>query len=299
MKSMCLSKRNKSEEKIAYLFILPFVIMFCLFKLYPMVYGFVVSFLNRNSAKRLSDTTFVGLSNYIKALSNSTFWFSFGHTLIFSLLYTTVVMVFGVIFAIIFNKSFKGRTVVRTFFYMPYVTNMIAVGIVFKYLLNPTKGPVNGIFRLFGATGPAWLNSPAWALPTTALIGAWVALAFNMITTLAALQEIPQDLYEVASIEGATQFQKIKYITLPSLMPTLFMLLTITIINSFKNYSTIVALTNGGPGISTRVVSLQIYEDAFTYMKFSIAAAEGVLFTLFIIFSNKIVNIARSKWENK
>jgi ABC-type sugar transport systems, permease components len=271
--------------------------MFVIFKLYPMVYGFAVSFLNRNSSKRLTDTSFVGFDNYVKVLTNRTFWLTFGHTLIFSLIYTVSIMLFGFLFAVLFNREFPGRTVVRTFFYMPYVTNMIAVGIVFKYLLNPTKGPVNAVFRLFGGVGPAWLNSPRLALPTTALIGAWVALAFHIITLLAALQDIPADLYEVADIEGATALQKIKYVTLPYLMPTLFMLLTITIINSFKNYTTIIGLTNGGPGTATKVVSLQIYDDAFTYMKFSIASAEGVLFTAFIVSVNKIVNKVRSVWE--
>ena len=184
-------------------------------------------------------------------------------------------------------------------FYMPYVTNIIAVGIVFKYLLNPTKGPVNAIFRLFGAEGPKWLSSPVMALPTAAVIGAWLALAFNIITVLAALQEIPNELYEVAELEGATFFQRIRHIILPMLVPALFMLLTITVINSFKSYTTIVALTGGGPGTSTRTLSYQIYEDAFTYMKFSIASAEGVLMTLVIIVVNAILGRVRKVWEEK
>ncbi|MFA6844371.1 MAG: sugar ABC transporter permease [Sphaerochaetaceae bacterium] len=293
----CLSKRRKGDEEIAYLFILPFLVMFSVFKLYPMAYGFAVSFLNRNSARHLADMTFVGFSNYAKALSNTTLWEAFGHTLLFSLIYTVSTMVCGLFFAVAFNKKFFGRTVVRTFFYMPYVTNMIAVGIVFKYLLNPTKGPANAVFRFLGFYGPLWLNSPRLALPMTALIGAWVSLAFNMITLLAALQDIPRDLYEVADIEGVSAWQRLRYVTLPYLTPTLFMLLTLTIINSFKNYTTIIGLTGGGPGTSTQVVSLQIYEDAFTYMKFSIASAEGVMFTFFIILVNKTVTKARAAWE--
>ena len=208
-------------------------------------------------------------------------------------------MVLGFIFAVLFNTPFKGRKAVRTMFYMPYVTNIIAVGIVFKYLLNPTKGPVNAIFRLFGAEGPKWLSSPVMALPTAAVIGAWLALAFNIITVLAALQEIPNELYEVAELEGATFSQRIRHIILPMLVPALFMLLTITVINSFKSYTTIVALTGGGPGTSTRTLSYQIYEDAFTYMKFSIASAEGVLMTLVIIVVNAILGRVRKVWEEK
>ena len=290
---------GKGNRKTPYLFIAPFLVMFAAFKLYPMVYGFAVSFLDRNSTKKLTSTAFAGLKNYTNVLASESFWQSLGRSLVFAFVYTLTVMVLGFIFAVLFNTPFKGRKAVRTMFYMPYVTNIIAVGIVFKYLLNPTKGPVNAIFRLFGAEGPKWLSSPVMALPTAAVIGAWLALAFNIITVLAALQEIPNELYEVAELEGATFSQRIRHIILPMLVPALFMLLTITVINSFKSYTTIVALTGGGPGTSTRTLSYQIYEDAFTYMKFSIASAEGVLMTLVIIVVNAILGRVRKVWEEK
>ena len=289
----------KGNRTTPYLFIAPFLVMFAAFKLYPMVYGFAVSFLDRNSTKKLTSTAFAGLKNYTNVLASESFWQSLGRSFVFAFVYTVTVMVLGFIFAVLFNTPFKGRKAVRTMFYMPYVTNIIAVGIVFKYLLNPTKGPVNAIFRLFGAEGPKWLSSPVMALPTAAVIGAWLALAFNIITVLAALQEIPNELYEVAELEGATFSQRIRHIILPMLVPALFMLLTITVINSFKSYTTIVALTGGGPGTSTRTLSYQIYEDAFTYMKFSIASAEGVLMTLVIIVVNAILGRVRKVWEEK
>ena len=290
---------GKGNRKTPYLFIAPFLVMFAAFKLYPMVYGFAVSFLDRNSTKKLTSTAFAGLKNYTNVLASESFWQSLGRSFVFAFVYTVTVMVLGFIFAVLFNTPFKGRKAVRTMFYMPYVTNIIAVGIVFKYLLTPTKGPVNAIFRLFGAEGPKWLSSPVMALPTAAVIGAWLALAFNIITVLAALQEIPNELYEVAELEGATFSQRIRHIILPMLVPALFMLLTITVINSFKSYTTIVALTGGGPGTSTRTLSYQIYEDAFTYMKFSIASAEGVLMTLVIIVVNAILGRVRKVWEEK
>ena len=289
----------RQEERMGYLFILPFLAMFAIFKLYPMIYGFIVSFWDRNSEMKLLDTTFVGFDNYIRGLKSRSFWEAFGHSIVFSVIYIAFLMVFGFLAAVMLNRKFLGRTAVRTCFYIPYVTNMIAVGIVFKYLLNPTRGPVNAIFRLFGASGPKWFSSPVLALPAAAVVAAWAALAFHIITCLAALQEIPQDVYEVADIEGATPLQKIRYIVLPYLMPTLFMLLTITLINSFRNYTAIVGLTGGGPGTSSKVVSLLIYDDAFNFLKFSIASAEGVIFTVFIIIVNRIFTKARSVWENR
>ncbi len=287
------SKMRKSqlrEERMGYLLIAPFVILFAIFKLYPMIYGVVVSFLGRNSIRTYSDTTFHGLMNYKNVVSNPEFWSALARSVRFSIVYTIFCMVVGFLMALLLNKKFKGRTAVRTMIYLPYVTNIIAIGIVFKYLLNPTRGPVNAIFRAFDVAGPKWLSSATMALPVSAIIAGWLAVAFNIITTLAALQEVPEDLYEVAKIEGASWFQKLRYVTLPSIKSTLWLLLTITIINSFKNYTLIVSLTNGGPGTATTVLSMQIYNDAFIYSKYSYAAAEGLLMTIFVIAINKIFN---------
>ena len=298
MKNHNLAKGNR-DNRMGWLLAAPFLVMFLVFKLVPMVYGLIISFWGRNSASKLTDTTFVGFRNFTNALTSTTFWTCLGKSLEFALIYTVVIMFFGFIVAVLFNRKFRGRVFVRTCFYMPYVTNMIAVGVVFKYLLNPTKGPVNAVLKALGMGAPKWLNSPTLALPTTAVIAAWAALAFNIITCLAALQDIPKDLYEVSDLEGASFWQKVRYVILPYLAPTLFMLLTITLINSFKNYAVIIGLTGGGPGTASRVLSLQIYEDAFNNMKFSLASAEGVLFTVVIIILNKAVNIWRSAWERK
>lgn len=292
-----MDRRGKGEERTAWLFITPFLVMFAIFKLYPILYGFLVSFWNRNAASRMMDRSFVGLANYLKVLQSASFWAAFGRSLEFSLVYTVTIMVLGVMLAVLLNRHFPGRTFVRTCWYIPYVTNMIAIGIVFRYLLNPSKGPVNALWRVFGTSGPQWLNDPHLALPVSAVIGAWVALAFTIITILAGLQDIPKEWYEVADLEGATFWQRLVYVTLPALVPTLFLMLTIAIINSFRSYTTTVGLTNGGPGTASMVLSLQIYNDAFLYQKFSIASAEGVLFTAFIVLINQMVVFGRGRWE--
>lgn len=292
-----MDRRCKGEERTAWLFITPFLVMFAIFKLYPILYGFLVSFWNRNAASRMMDRSFVGLANYLKVLQSASFWAAFGRSLEFSLVYTVTIMVLGVMLAVLLNRHFPGRTFVRTCWYIPYVTNMIAIGIVFRYLLNPSKGPVNALWRVFGTSGPQWLNDPHLALPVSVVIGAWVALAFTIITILAGLQDIPKEWYEVADLEGATFWQRLVYVTLPALVPTLFLMLTIAIVNSFRSYTTIVGLTNGGPGTASMVLSLQIYNDAFLYQKFSIASAEGVLFTAFIVLINQMVVFGRGRWE--
>ena len=276
---------------------IPAVLLITVFVFIPLLNGIRISLTDWDGFSQSS--SFVGFSNYLNIFKDSRILHAIKNTFYVGIGDTLLQNVFGLMYALLLNRKFTGRTAVRTCFYIPYVTNMIAVGIVFKYLLNPSRGPVNAIFRLFGADGPGWLSSPVMALPTAAVIAGWAALAFNVITCLAALQDIPADMYEVADIEGAGFWQKIHYIVLPYLTPTLFMLLTITLINSFRNYTAIAGLTGGGPGTSSKVVSLLIYDDAFNFMKFSIASAEGVIFTLFIIIVNRLFTKARSVWESR
>jgi multiple sugar transport system permease protein len=293
-------KQSKiKQDKLAYRFILPFVAVFVIFKIVPILYGLFISFLDRNSVKKAMSTAFVGFKNFQKVFTSDTFWKAFGNSLVFAIIYIVLRMVLGFFIAILLNKRFRGRTAVRTMFYMPYVTNVIAIGIVFQYLLDPFNGPVNAIFKALGMEGPLWLLSPTFALPVTAVVAVWIAVTFNVITILAALQDIPQSLYEVADIEGANEWQKIRYITFPLLIPTLFTLLTLVIIASFKSYNIIMALTEGGPGGASRTLSFKIYEDSFLYNYYSVGAAESVFFATFIIIINRVFNRIRSSWESR
>lgn len=294
-----IKDQKRKYENLAYLFILPFVAIFVTFKIVPILYGLFISVLDRNTIKKAMTTTFVGFRNFQKVFTSETFWKSFKNSLVFASVYIVLRMVLGFFIAILLNKRFRGRTVVRTMFYMPYVTNVIAIGIVFQYLLNPFTGPVNSIFRAFGLQGPKWLLSADLALPVTAVVAVWIAVTFNVITILAAMQDIPDSLYEVADIEGASEWQKIRYITFPLLIPTLFTLLTLVIIASFKSYNIIMALTEGGPGGASRTLSFKIYEDSFLYNYYSIGAAESVFFATFIIIINRIFNRIRSSWERR
>lgn len=297
---MSTTLRHKQETKTAIVFIAPFLVLFLAFKFYPLVYGAVVSFLDQNSIRKLHSRTFIGFTNYIRVLTSASVRLSFLHTIQYSVLYVSMTMVFSLILAVFLNKEFAGRTAVRTMMYIPYVTNLIAVGIVWKYLLNPYEGPVNSLLRTLGVPEgrlPQWLSGTEMALPTTAFISTWVTLAFSVITLLAALQEIPKDLHEVAEIEGTSKIQQLRYLILPSLKPTLGFLLMMNFINSFKNYTIMVALTDGGPGHATRVSSYQIYEDAFTYYKFSYSSAHAVLITIFILLLTLVLLQIRKRWE--
>lgn len=281
-------KLNKfdTENKKSLIFILPFTIFFVLFKLYPIVYGFVISFYNKNSIKNFNSKQFIGLKNYVKVLTNEGCRDAFVNTIMFSLVYIVLTMALALLFAILLEKNFKGIRIIRTMFYLPYVTNLIAIGIVWKFLLNPFNGPINMFLMKIGFPPdalPQWLQGSTSALSTTALINVWITLAFSIITLLAAMTNISSSFYEYANLEGANKIQIFKNITLPLLYPSIAFLLLVNTINSFKNYTIIVALTNGGPGNSSVVSTFLIYQDAFKYYKFGIASAEAVLLTIFVV----------------
>jgi len=293
--------RYRQEARTALLFLFPFLFIFLVFKFYPLLYGVVVSFLDQNSIRKLSSKEFLGFTNYVRVLQASSVQTAFLHTLQYSILYVSMTMVLSFLMAVLLNEEFPKRNAIRTMCYMPYVTNLIAVGIVWKYLLNPFEGPVNALFRLMGIPNeslPQWLSGPSSALATTAFISTWITLAFSVITLLAAMQDIPKDLYEVADLQGCSRFERLVYITSPSLKPTLGFLLMMNTINSFKNYTVVVALTDGGPGNATTVSSFQIYQDAFKYYKFSYSSAHAVLLTLFILLVTYVLMTLRKKWED-
>ncbi len=209
-------------------------------------------------------------------------------------------MVLAIALAVFLNKKFSGVEIVRTIYYLPYVSNIIAVGLVWKFILNPFDGPVNAFLHSVGIPSgrlPEWLQSVRLALPSVAAINIWVTLAFSVITILAALPSISPELYEYARIEGAGRIQIFSRVTFPLLIPTCVFLLMINTINSFKNYTMVVALTNGGPGNSSYVTTFQIFQDAFKYYKFSYAAAEALLLTAFIAVVTVLFRKLQGHWD--
>ena len=275
--------KERQEARTALLFVAPFLVVFAVFNIYPEIYGFVLSFLDRNTAAKFRSNTFVGLRNYRNVLSNSMLLESVRHSLVFSIIYVVFMMVLSMCLALVLNKKFKGRGVVRTMIYMPYVTNIIAIGIVWMFLGWPESSL------------PKWLTGLASALPTTAMVSIWAALAFPVIVLLAALQGIPEELIEVSKIEGATKWQQFWHITLPLIIPTFSFLFTLVVIDSFKTFTIISALTNGGPGTATNVMSYQLYTDAFVHMKLSYGTAEGIIMATGIMVITLILRSFKKK----
>lgn len=284
------------ENQVAYLFILPFVLGFLIFSILPMLYVFLISFMDYNTLKSLSHVKFAGMDNYIRMFNDPIALGAFVRSFIYTLIYVPGLIVFSFFIALLLNKTFPMRGLSRTMILSPYVANVIAIAIVWSIILDPYDGPVNSALRAIGIDPPFWLGGANTSLMTIAFINIWLSLAFQTIVFLAALQGVSRDLYEAADLDGASKWNKMVKITLPVISPTTFFLVVTSIIGSFQNYASVRMLTNGGPGVSSRVISLNIFEEAFTYNRFSYASAQAVILFLIILVVTIIQWKGQKRW---
>jgi multiple sugar transport system permease protein len=287
---------ERQEKRAAAWFVLPFLVGFLALNLFPIVYSFLISMMDYRSYKDLGTYNFVGFSNYVDLLSDVNAINAYVKSLYYIVMYVPGILIVSLVVALLLNRSFHLRFFTRSMVLMPYVSNIVAIAMVWSIILEPTDGPVNQFLRGLGMKPPLWLLDTRTSLPTVVLINIWQGLAFHTIVFLAALQAVPRDLYEAADLDGANRFRKLLNVTLPLISPTTFYLIIISIITSLQNYASIKSLTNGGPGISTKVISFNIYEEAFTYNRFSYASAQAIVLFLIILVFTIIQWKGQKKW---
>ncbi|WP_405156439.1 carbohydrate ABC transporter permease [Paenibacillus sp. FSL K6-0108] len=274
----------KRQSRLGYLFIGPNMIGVLLFFIIPAVYSFYLMF---TDYKFMSpETHFVGLDNIRRMMNDDLFGVALRNTFVF-LLAVPVSMGLAFIVAVALNKSFYWQKTLRALYFMPYITSGVAIAFVWMLLFQPTSGPINGFLRGIGiANPPGWLSTTEWSMYAIDIIWIWFMLGYNMIIYLAALQEIPEELVEAARIDGARPWQTIRHVIWPLVSPTTFLLLITGLIMTIKNFGIIQAITQGGPGNSTTVLSLFIYQNAFRYYEMGYAAAiSWALFAIIMIFT--------------
>lgn len=286
----------RQESRAAYMFVLPFLIGFVVFSVVPFIYALGISVMNYNSLKDISSIKFTGLDNYVRVFQDPIALQAMGKSLYYTAVYVPGVIVVSFLVAVLFNEKFYLRPLSRTLILIPYVANVVAIAMVWSIVLDPYEGPVNTILKSIGLNPPMWLGGIDSALPTIGMISIWLNFSFQTIVFLAALQGVPRDYYEAAELDGAGRLRKMMNITVPMVSPTTFFLVVTSVIGSFQNYSIVRMLTNGGPGISSRVLSLNIYEEAFSYNKFSYASAQSILQFLIILVFTIILMKGQKKW---
>ncbi|WP_313583054.1 carbohydrate ABC transporter permease [Lacrimispora sp.] len=288
---------QKKEDRYGWLFISPYLIFFTVFTGIPFVIAVVMSFLNVKYITRLDNLKFVGLQNFIKIFTNKEILNSLLRTFQYSLVYVPVIMILGFVLAFMLNNGIYMKKAMRSMVFMPYVSNMVAVAVIFKVLLG-NNSPMIIALRNMGFNPPLLLQSLKLALPTVAMISVWKSVGLNMVVYLGALQEVPSELLEAAQIDGATKWQRIRNIIIPMISPTTFFLLISSIIGSFQNFTCIQALTEGGPGQATTVMAVNIVRTAFTKYETSLASAMAFVMFVIVMIVTLIQWRGQKKWVN-
>lgn len=286
-------KQAKSQTLKNYMtalaFLAPFMVLYLWFWIYPIFKGFMTSL---SSGSLGGEKTFIGLNNYEYMMTDEKFWSSFWNTLYFILISTPSIVILGLGMALLVNMKLKGTTWLRTAFFMPYMLSVSVVGSIWVFILQSRTGLIAETLRSFGITmeisffgswGMGWLSILIATL--------WWTAGFNMILFLAGLQEIPDDLYEAADIDGANRWSKFRYITMPSLKGVTTLVIILQTIASFKLFGQTWLITKGGPGTSTTPLVHYIYQIAFRQWDSGYAAA--VSFVLFLTIA--LISLAQYK----
>ena len=275
-----LEKKKWSRRTAAFIFLLPSLIGLLLFQFIPMLSSVYISFTNWDL---LSKAKFVGMDNFIRVFQDEKSVISLKNIFVFIIGYLPVVLGLGLVFAVLLNRKIKGIKFFRAVVFIPVITSWVAVSIVWKWILNGKSGLLNYFLAQFGIHGPVWLQDFFWAMPAVIMVTVWKDVGFVTIILLAGLQEISEDYYEAAHLDGAGSIYQFFKVTLPLLTPALFFVVTISMINAFQLFDQVIILTNGGPAGSTSTLVEQVYKNAFQNNKMGFAAAQSwILF--FIIF---------------
>ena len=273
------------ENMVGWAFALPFVIIFTIFLAGPIVASLILSFTDFGLAdlRNPLGTTIVGLENYVALLSDKKFIAAILNTAYFVVVGVPLTLILGLAVALALNRGIdRLRTVFRVGFYLPVVTSIVAIAVVWRYVLNPDQGLVNLLLAGVGIDGPNWLGNPVLAMPSIIAMAVWRNLGFAMVIFLAGLQTIPAQLYEAASIDGASRWQAFRHVTVPMLRPTILFISVVTTIGYLQLFEEPFVMTEGGPLDRTLSIAMYMYQQGFTFFHQGYAAAISWILFLFV-----------------
>jgi multiple sugar transport system permease protein len=263
----------------AYVFLLPNFLLILVFTAFPVVAGFGLSFTRWDL---LQPARFVGIANYAKLATEPLF-----QQVLFNSFYFVVgtippQTVLALAMALALNQKIRGMTFYRAAYFMPVVTSMVAVAMVWQWLYQPEFGVINSFLKMLGIAGPKWLFSDTWAMPSVIIVGIWKNVGYSMVIFLAALQSVPEELHDAAKIDGAGAWSRFTQVTIAMISPAIFFVIVLSIIGSFiGTFDAIYILTQGGPANATLVIVYYLYQYAFQFYQMGYAAA--VAYVLFVI----------------
>ncbi len=292
------TRYNKQDTRAAWLMLMPFLVFFVFFVLYPVVMNLFYSFTNYN----LASYKWVGLRNYQRLLKDAVFLKAFRNTCVYALASVTLLTALGFVTAAALNRSSRIVRWLRMLLIFPYATSMAAVSMIFLMIFDPASGYLNKILRLIGIPTRLWLFDPDLALGCLIFVNIWKNIGYCMLIYLAGLQSIPDELYEAATMDGAGEGRKLISITLPMIRPIVYFVFVTTTVESFKTFEQVRIMTNGDPLNATTTIVHQIYQRGFTEFKMGYAAAMAVVLLaviLVITLLSKRINAAGRETDAK
>ena len=269
-----LEKFSNKESFAGWIFILPALVGTLIFIIIPVFCSFGLSFTKWDL---LNPIKFVGFANYKEIFSEPVFLKIFVNTVVFALSTSILGVIIPLILAAILNSKIRGAEFYKTAYFLPFITPMIVIGVVWEWMFDPNIGMLNHVLHIH----IKWLYDTHFAMPALIIVSVWKLIGYNMIIFLSALSGISQSLFEAAKIDGANSIQIFKKVTVPMLSPTIFFVVIITAISSFQVFDLIYLMTQGGPLDSTNVLVYSIYKNAFEY--FNIGKASAIAYVLFVI----------------
>ncbi|CAM4339244.1 carbohydrate ABC transporter permease [Paenibacillus typhae] len=288
--------RKRREQLAGWLFIAPEVIGMLVIAVFPLVFSLILSLTEWNLVGGLSAIHFVGLDNFVELFRDNRFLQALKNNVLFTLGTVPVTMLLGVVFSALIHKKLYAKTYFKVAFFVPYICSTVAIAAVWQALYHPSKGPVNQILMQLGLSDPPrWLVDTSFSLIAIMIIYIWQLLGYQIIIFLAGMTNIPEELYEAATIDGASGIGQFRRITLPLLGPTTFFLAITSTISSFKIFDMIKFLTDGGPNYSSTVIVYQIYEEGFERFKMGYASAMSWVLFLIIMLVTSITWITQSR----
>ena len=288
-----------TENLSGYLLIAPNLFGFLLFTLFGIVFSFTMAFTDWNLLRGYENAQFVGLKNFIDMFGDKYLQASLLNNAKL-LIIVPVGLFLAAVLANLLNRAVYAKAGARALYFLPYVTNMVAVATVWQALFHKSKGPINVLLMVLGiseAELPGWLGSSDWALLAVAIVLLWKDLGYNILMYSSALQQIPKELYEAAAVDGAGPVSQFFNVTLPQLKPTTFMLTILGIVSSLQMWSFVQIITGGGPGTSTYTLGLYIYRSGFITYRTGYACALAWLLCAIVMLFTVIRWRVESKYE--
>jgi multiple sugar transport system permease protein len=270
-------------------FVAPALVLIVVFFLGPVIAAVGLSFTDFD-LYALADpraARWVGLRNYARVIHEPLFWLALRNTLYFAVVGGPLTVAASLGAALLVNaRALRWKTAARTVFFAPFVTTLVAVAIVWRYLYHPRYGLLNWMLGHVGISPIDWLGNPLWAMPAIIVMATWKNFGYNMLICIAGLQNIPRELHEAAALDGATPFQRFRYVTIPMLAPTLFFVVIVTMIGYLQLFTEPYVMTQGGPLRATTSLVLYMYEEGFRWWRLGVAAAIAfLLFALIVAFT--------------